>query len=201
MNAVDASTPAPAQVRHALYLAAPAIVSVATYIVLDLVLAARAGQPGDFWSVDGYRLTMNLAVLLRMGPLFFSGLVVWPAMRARGAPWWGCALGILATPLAFAAVSGIRAAAFFPPLEAAYYATNPVVVGAIGAQVATAGIGALVWRWHAAGWRSPPPGWWSWGAVIAIVTGLLTTFVAVQWDGGQHLFYPWILVYRALFAG
>ena len=201
MNAVGAPSPASAQVRHTLYLAAPAIVSVTTYLALDLVLASRAGRPEDFWSVEGYRLTMNLAVLLRMGPLFFSGLLVWPVMRARGAPWWGAALGILATPLAFAAVSGIRAAAFFPPLEAAYYATNPVVVGAIGAQVATAGIGALLWRWHAAGWRTPPWGWWSWGAVMAFAAGILTTFVAVQWDGGQHLFYPWILVYRALFTG
>ena len=197
MNAVGAPSPASAQVRHTLYLAAPAIVSVTTYLALDLVLAARAGRPEDFWSVEGYRLTMNLAVLLRMGPLFFSGLLVWPVMRARGAPWWGAALGILATPLAFAAVSGIRAAAFFPPLEAAYYATNPVVVGAIGAQVATAGIGALVWHWRRPG--SLPR--WSWGAVSAIVLGVLTTFVAVQWDGGQHLFYPWILVYRALFTG
>ena len=199
MTAVDAATSAgtPARVRHALHLAAPAIVSVATYLALDLVLAARAGRPEDFWSVDGYRLTMNLAVLLRMGPLFFSGLVVWPAMRARGAPWWGSTLGILATPLAFAVVSGIRATAFFPPLEAAYYATNPVVVGAIGAQVATAGIGALLWRWRRPGGRSR----WSWGAAAAIALGLLTTFVAVQWDGGQHLFYPWILGYRALFGG
>lgn len=201
MSTIDTPAPASARVRHTLYLAAPAIVSVATYLALDLVLAARAGQPGDFWSVEGYRLTMNLAVLLRMGPLFFSGLLVWPVMRARGATWWGASIGVLATPLAFAVISGIRAAAFFPPLEAAYYATNPVVVGAIGAQVAAAGIGALVWRWHAAGWRTAPRAWWSWGAVTALVAGLLTTFVAVQWDGGQHLFYPWILVYRALFGG
>lgn len=186
---------------HAWHLAVPAVISVATFLVIDLLLAALVGRP---WG-PAYPLTLDALVLARMGPLFFSGLVVWPAMRARGATRVQSAIGILATPVAFAIVSGWRAADFFPPLEAAYYATNPIVVGALGAQVSSAGVGALaygMWRAHrvrssgAGSWRAG----WSWTPVIAIVAGTAVTVVAVLWDGGQHLFYPWVLLYGRLFG-
>gem|GEM_PF-6872152 len=35
---------------------------------------------------------------------------------------------------------------------------------------------------------------------MAIVIGTVTTVVAVLWDGGQHLFYPWVLVYARIFG-
>ena len=178
------------------HLAVPAVISVATFLVIDLLLAALVGRP---WG-PAYPLSMDALVLARMGPLFFSGLIVWPAMRARGATRAQAAIGIFATPVAFAIVSGWRAADFFPPLEAAYYATNPIVVGALGAQVSSAGVGALVyalWRAHKAGsWRTG----WSWGPLAAIAAGTAVTLVAVIWDGGQHLFYPWVLLYGQLFG-
>lgn len=177
-------------------IAAPAAISVAAYLVIDLVLAALVGRP---WG-PAYPATMDALVLARMGPVFFSGLIVWPAMRARGASRAQAAIGIMATPVAFAIVSGWRAAAFFPALEAAYYATNPIVVGAIGAQVSSAGVGALaygLWRGHRlGGWRAG----WSWWPVLAIVIGTAVSVVAVIWDGGQHLFYPWVVLYRTLFG-
>jgi hypothetical protein len=217
-------------VGRAWRIAVPAVISVVAFLVIDLVLTARVGRP---WG-PAYPLTMDALVLARLGPLFFSGLVVWPAMRARGATRGQAVVGILATPLAFAIVSGLRAATFFPPLEAAYYATNPMVIGAIGAQVSSAGVGALayaLWRARrghtgapstAAGLASTAAGaastavgsastavgsaehpvgtGWSWTPVIAIVAGTAVTLVAVIWDGGQHLFYPWVLLYGRIFG-
>ncbi len=170
-------------------IAVPAAISVASFLVIDLLLAALVGRP---WG-PAYPVSMDALVLLRMGPLFFSGLLVWPAMRARGGSRTQALAGIMATPLAFAIVSAWRAADFFPPLEAAYYATNPIVVGAMGAQVSSAGVGALAWGlWRARQWS-----WWAAGAVVA---GTTITVIAVLWDGGQHLFYPWVLLYGRVFG-
>ncbi|MBM3686979.1 MAG: hypothetical protein FJW85_08280 [Actinobacteria bacterium] len=189
-------------------IAAPAVISVVTFLAIDLLLAALVGRP---WG-PAYPLSMDALVLLRMGPVFFSGLIVWPVMRARGATRAQAVVGILATPLAFAIVSGWRAAAFFPPLEAAYYSTNPMVVGAIGSQVSSAGVGALVYAlWRARRHRSGRPvssgatplpisTGWSWGPIVAIIAGTALTVFAVIWDGGQHLFYPWVLLYGSLFG-
>ena len=195
--------------RHAWYPAVPAIISVTAFLVIDLLVAGLVGRP---WG-PAYPVTMDALVIARMGPLFFSGLVVWPAMRARGATRTQSAIGILATPITFAIVSGWRAADFFPPLEAAYYATNPIVIGALGAQVSSAGVGALAYAmWRAR--RAKAPGvtgtvhsattsataGWSWGPLVAIIAGTAVTLVAVIWDGGQHLFYPWVLLYGRLFG-
>jgi hypothetical protein len=196
MSAVPAgaATAVPASdARRAWSIAMPAGISVVAFLVIDLLLAALVGRP---WG-PAYPITLDALVLLRMGPVFFSGLIVWPAMRARGATRAQAALGILATPVAFAIVSGWRAAAFFPPLEAAYYSTNPIVVGALGAQVSSAGCGALLYAlWRTRSLRAG----WSWPPVIAIVAGTAVTLVAVIWDGGQHLFYPWVVLYGRLFG-
>jgi hypothetical protein len=170
-------------------IAVPAAISVVSFLVLDLPLAMLAGRP---WG-PAYPVSMDALVLLRMGPLFFSGLIVWPAMRARGGSRTQALAGIMATPVAFAIVSAWRAADFFPPLEAAYYATNPIVVGAMGAQMSSAGVGALAWGL----WRGRRWSWWAAGAVVA---GATTTVIAVLWDGGQHLFYPWVLLYGRIFG-
>jgi len=173
---------------------APAVISVTTFLVIDIALARFVGRP---WGPT-YPMSMDALVLLRMGPLFFSGLIVWPAMRARGASRGQALLGIWSTPIAFAIVSAWRAADFFPPLEAAYYATNPMVVGALGAQLSGAGLGALIWavRRRRQGHNQGVSRW----ALAAIGIGTAVTAVAVLWDGGQHLFYPWVLVYRQFFG-
>ncbi len=174
-------------------MAAPAILSVAAFLLVDLLLASLVGRP---WG-PAYPIAMDALVLVRLAIVFGSGLIVWPAMRARGATRVQASIAIMATPVAFAVVSGWRAAAFFPPLEAAYYATNPMVIGAIGAQVSSAGVGALAYGlWRARDWRTG----WSWAPVVAIIAGTAVTVVAVIWDGGQHLFYPWVLLYGRLFG-
>lgn len=172
-------------------VATPAVISVATFLAIDTALALLVGRPGS----SAYPFTMDALVLLRLGPLFFSGLLVWPIMRARGASRVQAGFGILATPIAFSIVSGWRALTFFPPLEAAYYATNPMVIGAIGAQLSSAGVGALAYGI----WRARRVTF-TWSPLVAIVAGTAVTFVAVMWDGGQHLFYPWVLLYGRIFG-
>ena len=190
-------------VGPAWHRAVPAVISVVTFLAIDVLLAVLVGRP---WG-PAYPLTMDALVLARMGPLFLSGLVVWPTMRARGATRVQAAIGILATPAAFAIVSAWRAADFFPPLEAAYYATNPMVIGAIGAQVSSAGVGALAYALGRARTTAPSDmdatvraRGWSWSPIAAIIAGTALTVYAVIWDGGQHLFYPWVLLYGRLFG-
>ncbi len=175
--------------RRTLSIALPAAISVVAFLVIDLVLATLVGRP---WG-PAYPATMDALVLLRMGPLFFSGILVWPAMRAQGASRPQALIGIWATPIAFAVLSAWRATDFFPLLEAAYYGTNPIVVGALGAQLSCAGLGALTWALLRA--RR-----WSWPATGAIGVGTAVAVVAVLWDGGQHLFYPWVQVYGQIFG-
>ena len=82
MSAAAEPAPAPGDTRalgRALHLGVPAAISVVAFLVIDLVLAGLVGRP---WG-PAYPVTMDALVLLRMGPLFFSGLIVWPAMRAR----------------------------------------------------------------------------------------------------------------------
>jgi hypothetical protein len=177
-----------------LHWIAPALVSVTTFLVIDIAMARFVGRP---WG-PAYPMSMDALVLLRMGPLFFSGLIVWPAMRARGATRGQALLGIWATPIAFAIVSAWRAADFFPPWEAAYYGTNPMVVGALGAQLSSAGIGALIGgAWRRRKGQGQPVSWW---AAAAVGVGTAVTVFAVLWDGGQHLFYPWVQIYGELFG-
>ena len=187
---------APARARW-LHVAAPAFISVITYLALDVLVARFVGRPDSLWSEQGYRMSMNALVLLRLGPLMFSGALVWPLMRARGASRTVAAIGVLATPIAFAIVSGIGALTYFPPIDAAYYATNPIVIGSFGSQVAMAGLGSLIAAWHRAGWRASPRNWWSWPAVAAFVLGEIVLVASVIWHGGVYVFYAWIQVYRA----
>ncbi|TEX49817.1 MAG: hypothetical protein B7C55_12655 [Actinomycetales bacterium mxb001] len=187
--------------RRWLHVSAPAIISVATYLVLDIALARTVGRPDAFWSAEGYRTSLDALVLLRLGPIMFSGLIVWPVMRARGAGRLGAAIGVLATPIAFGIVSAIGALTFFPPAQALYYGTNPIVLGAIGSQVAMAGLGALIAAWRRSGWRTSPTRWWSWPAFVALVAGEGVLVACVMWNGGQHVFYVWIQIYRLLFPG
>lgn len=196
MSTATASAIAP---RRWLHVAAPALISVATYLALQVAVTRAVGRPADFWSADGYRLSMDALVLLRLGPVMFSGIIVWPAMRARGAGRAGALIGVIATPLVFGVVSAIGAMTFFPPLEALYYGTNPIVLGAIASQVGMSGLGALIVAWHRAGWRTSPARWWSWTALPAFILGEVVLFACVMWDGGQHVFYVWIQLYRAIF--
>ncbi|MFM8774502.1 MAG: hypothetical protein ACKOFP_11860 [Actinomycetota bacterium] len=198
---MSAATMAPQQApgRRWLHIAAPAIVSVVTYLVLQFAVSRAVGRPATFWSADGYRLSLDALVLLRLGPIMFSGVIVWPVMRARGATRVGAAIGVLATPVAFGIVSALGAMAFFAPAEAVYYGTNPIVLGAVGSQVAMSGLGALIAALYRHRRTPSPRSWWSWPAFAAFIIGEIVLIACVIWDGGQHVFYVWIQVYRTLF--
>ena len=47
---------------------------------------------------------MDAAVLLRLGPIFMSGIIVWPAMRLRGASIRWAAVGTIASAIGFGVI-------------------------------------------------------------------------------------------------
>lgn len=182
------------------HVAAPAIISVVTLVVLTLVIAWGWGQPERFGSETIYRAVMNFAVFARLGPVYLSAIIVWPAMRLRGAsmPW--ATVGALSSAIAYGVIGSIQQLTFFVPAQAAYYVLNPMVIGAIGSQVALSALGEVFVRWrqqdHAA-LRS----WRFWLGVIAVaVAGFAFLYVGVIWDGGRHWFYIWIRGFMLMFG-
>jgi hypothetical protein len=180
-------------------IAAPAIISVATFLVLTLVVTWGWGEPTRFWSESGYRNVMDASVLLRLGPIYLSGFVVWPVMRLRGAtiPW--AALGTAASPLAFGIVGAMGALTFFPPAQAAYYALNPMVIAAMGSAVGAGAVGEVFVRWRQRGRLAMTPRALVLAAVIASA-GFGLFYIGVIWDGGRHWFYLWIRGFMILFG-
>lgn len=178
----------------------PLAVTVLVLLVLTVVQRLWVGRPEVFWSVSGYRVTMDAVTLARLAVVLFSSLVTWPVMWLRGAPFAERAIGVLTVPLVYAATCVVDGLTFFPPLQALYYGTNPIVLGAMGAQVASAAIGGAVARWlwrrrNGVHLRVVTP-----GAVLAVVLGTAVPVLTIGWDGGIHWFYPWMQVYVALFG-
>lgn len=182
------------RVRSPWHVAAPAIVSVATLIVLSLLIWWGADHPERLGSA--YRVVMDAAVFARLGPVFLSGAIVYPAMRMRGASIGWAGLGAVASALVFGAIGALGALTFFPPLQAAYYALNPMVVGAIGSQIGWCALGEAFVRWRRG---ELVPRVWAWVAPVA-VAGFALFYVGVVWDGGRHWFYVWIRGFMALFG-
>lgn len=199
MTAVLDASARPAKARP-LHIAAPAIISVATIVVLTLVITWGWGQPERFSSDGVYRTVMNFAVLARLGPVYLAAIIVWPVMRLRGAsmPW--AAVGALASALAFGVIGAIGSLTYFPPGQAAYYILNPMVIAAIGSQVGCSAIGELYVRWRRGG-RAALRHWRLWAVVLPIgAAGFVLFYVGVIWDGGSHWFYLWIRGFMVLFG-
>jgi hypothetical protein len=109
------------------------------------------------------------------------------------------AVGTLATPVAFAVLSAVGHLTYFPPAEAAYYALNPIVLGALGAQCAWAAVGEVFVRWRRGGRAAlTAPMLLVAGAVVLLGLGLL--YAGVIWDGGKHVFYLWMTGFTAIFG-
>lgn len=187
------------QRRSAWFIAAPALISVGTIIVLTLLIAWGWGQPERFGSETLYRGVMDAAVLLRLGPVFMSGIIVWPAMRLRGASIGWAALGTVSSAVAFGVIGALQALTFFPPLQAAYYVLNPMVVGAIGSQIGWMAVGEVFVRWRRGGLAALTPRLLLIVAPVAVV-GFTLFYIGVIWDGGRHWFYVWIRGFMALFG-
>lgn len=185
--------------RASLHVAAPALISVLTLLALTAVISWGVGHPERFLSPAVYDATLSAATLARLGPIFFSGLLVCPAMRLRGATMKWSLAGTFVTPAVFALLSGVGQLRYFPPAEAAYYIVNPMFVAAFGAQCAWAAAGEMFVRWRRAGWGdvSGRP------LVVALmiaICGLALLYTGVIWDGGKHMFYLWMSGYTALFG-
>jgi len=181
------------------HIGVPAVISVITIVILTLAISRGWGQPERFSSVDVYRAVMNVAVMARLGPIFMAGIIVYPAMRLRGASIGWAGVGAVSSALAFGVISGVQALTFFPPAQAAYYVINPMVVAAIGSQIGCSAIGEIFVRW-----RRDPASLRSarfWLLTIAVAfMGFALFYVGVIWDGGQHWFYVWIRGFMLLFG-
>ena len=182
------------------HVAMPAIISVGTLIVLTVVVDRTWGDPQDFPTVDAYRHFMDAVVLLRVGPAFLSALIVWPAMRLRGASIGWAAVGALSSAVVFGLLAAVQALTFFPPAQAAYYAINPMVVGAVGSQIGCSVVGELFVRWRRGG-ASALGSWRLWAACVPVAAvGFSLFYVGIIWDGGRHWFYVWIQGFSMLFG-
>lgn len=179
-----------------------ALAPALTFVIFDSALQAFAGHVELFGSVAAYRVALNLIALLRFAAMFAGALFVWGALRGRRAPRWVLALAVLSAPLAYAVSWFFRSQAFFPAEQAAYYAVNPLFVGAVPAQIGSACVAELAWRWwhrrhsglpHGAVRMSTP-------LVVALaVLGYAGMFFILLWDGGIHYFYWYQQLYKALF--
>jgi len=185
--------------RSAWSIAAPALISVGTLVFLTLVISWGWGQPERFGSETLYRAVMDAAVLLRLGPIFMSGIIVWPAMRLRGASIRWAAIGTIASAIAFGVIGAIQALTFFPPLQAAYYVFNPMVIGAVGSQIGWMAVGEVFVRWRRGGRAALTPRLFAIAGPLAIA-GFSLFYIGVIWDGGRHWFYVWIRGFMALFG-
>lgn len=194
----DVGTRPPARSRMARFVG-PVLVPVLALVTLDLMLRLGVGRPDAFPGTGVYRATMDVAVVARTAILIGSSLVVWPVMWLRGATFGERVVGVLAVPATWAVLSVVTAWQFFPPAQALYYGTNPLVAGSLGAQVATAAVGGAWarWRWRR---RGAPVRVVTPGAVVALVLGTAVPVMALLRDGGIHWFYVWMQVYVALFG-
>ncbi len=191
--------PAIAKGRSVISIAVPALISIASFLVLTAVVSWGWGQPDRFGSDDVYRGVMDAAVLLRLGPAFLSGIIVYPAMRFRGASITWAVIGTLSSALVFGIVGAIQALTFFPALQAAYYVFNPMVIASLGAQVGWVALGEMFVRWRRQGIAGWTPRLLA-VVLVSVVVGFGFFYVGVIWDGGRHWFYVWIRGYMWLFG-
>lgn len=182
-----------------MHVAAPALISLLTLLALTAAISWGVGHPERFPSPAVYDAALSAATLARLGPVFFSGLLVWPAMRLRGASMMWSVAGTLVTPVAFAVLSAVGQLTYFPPAQAAYYVLNPMVVAALGAQCAWAAAGEVFVRWRWAG-STGVPGRPLAVALAVALCGFALLYTGVIWDGGKHMFYLWMSGYTALFG-
>ena len=123
-----------------------AMVPAAIVVVASAFVGTFAGYPERLGGA--YQPLMNAGVLLRGFGMFLSVVVVWGALRARGASRPLLALAILSGPVAYGIVAAIGMLDYFPPGQAAYYGINPIFIATIGGQCAMAAVAEMVWRWR-----------------------------------------------------
>ena len=147
-----------------------------------------------------YGPLLNSGVLLRAFGMFASVVLVWGALRSRGASHGLLAAAILSGPIAYGIVAAIGALDYFPPGQAAYYGINPLFIASIAGQCAAAGIAEVVWRWWSRRRGRDVGRPVTWGVAAVVVAGLAAVFFTVLYQGGVPFFYVYQRGYLLLFT-
>jgi hypothetical protein len=147
-----------------------------------------------------YAPLLNAGVLLRAFGMFASVVIVWGALRSRGASRGVLALAILSGPIAYGVTAAIAALAYFPAGQAAYYGLNPIAIATVAGQCAAAAVAEVGWRWWSRrrGRDAGTPV--TWAIAAAFGAGLLTVFFTVLYQGGVPFFYVYQRGYLLLFT-
>jgi len=140
------------------------------------------------------RVIFAYAAVLLVGP----GLV-YAVLRCDGASSRRSALVALGIPGLWLAKELWRTSAVHPLAETLYYALNPIALGVYSAALVPMALVEVGLRRRCEGvWR---PGGWP-GAVLAAFALLAAAAAAVGANsGGRQIFYDYVAVYRAIFAG
>ena len=177
-----------------------ALVPGAIVAVANVAVAAFAGKPEAFPSVELYRFVLNAAVLLRVFGMFLAVVLVWWELRTRQAKRVVLTVAVASGPLTYAVIEAFRMLSFFTAPEAVYYMVNPLTMAALGGQTATAGLVETLWRGFGRRHGRWPGRVFTWRLVAAIVGGLTVLFIAVIHAGGTTGFYLFNAGYRWLFT-
>ena len=148
MTAVaEPTTTAPTRTNPGAGMVGLAVLPAAIVVTASVFVGAFAGHPDRLGAA--YQPLMNAGVLLRGFGMFLSVVIVWGALRSRGASRPLLATAILSGPIAYGIVAAIGMLAYFPPGQAAYYGINPIFIATIGGQCAMAAVAEMIWRWRA----------------------------------------------------
>lgn len=147
-----------------------------------------------------YGPLLNAGVLLRFFGMFVSVVLVWGALRSRGAGRAVFALAILSGPVTYGVLAAINATDYFPAGQAAYYGINPLFIAAVAGQCAAAGAAEMAWRWWSRRRGDDVGRPITLGTFAAVVGGLLVVFFTVLFQGGVPFFYVYQRGYMLLFT-
>lgn len=175
-----------------------AVLPAAIVVTASAFVGAFAGHPDRLGAA--YQPLMNAGVLLRGFGMFLSVVIVWGALRSRGASRPLLATAILSGPVAYGIVAAIGMLAYFPPGQAAYYGINPIFIATIGGQCAMAAVAEMIWRWRSRrrGLDQGRP--ITWRLLLVTVLGIGVVFGTVLYDGGVPFFYVYQRGYLLLFT-
>ena len=174
------------------------LIPAAIVIAASAFVGSFAGHPDRLGGA--YQPLMNAGVLLRGFGMFLSVVIVWGALRSRGASRPLLALAILSGPIAYGIVAAIGMLAYFPPGQAAYYGINPIFIATIGGQCAAAAVAEAVWRWRSRRRGQDRGRPVTWRLAMVFVVGLAVVFGTVVYDGGVPFFYVYQRGYLLLFT-
>jgi hypothetical protein len=147
-----------------------------------------------------YGPLLNAGVLLRTFGMFASVLLVWGALRSRGAGRVLLATAILSGPITYGVVAAIGALDYFPPGQAAYYGVNPIFIASVAGQCAAAGFAEVLWRWWSRRRGRDVGRPLSLGIAAVVAGGLSVVFFTVVFQGGVPFFYVYQRGYLLLFT-